>query len=276
MDQPRRGTKSHRTTKCAQVPPHPQGCPEQAAEHGHGAAPCPSPPWGLQQLPSLVPGIPFPLQLPASGASGMMKHHWQVFHTWFLCLLTSGGNHLSASAGYESPDWELPISPDFHSSRTVLLPTHRARFGDTFPTDEKLLLPVLLRILPRSPLIFSLSGRRTDFLGWGAWISSIIVIWTGQHKMGLNQTHSQQTAFLSYNLNRPFRAHQKEKHHKASNKLWWKPSPGLNQGFYLFFCQQHHENAVYSQVSPRETDKKPHKRIQISFCTCLLYKPIKN
>lgn len=107
MDQPRWGTKSHRTTKCAQVPPHAQGCSEQAAEHGHGAAPCPSLPWGLQQLPILVPAIPFPLQLPASGASGMMKHYWQVFHTWFLCLLTSGRNHLSASAGYESPDWEL-------------------------------------------------------------------------------------------------------------------------------------------------------------------------
>lgn len=104
-----------------------------------------------------------------------------------------------------------------HSSQKILLPTCKTRFAGMFLTDEVILLPVLLRILPRSPLVFSLPGRRTDFLGWGTWISSIIFIWIGQQKMVLNQTLSsqqidsapQQNDFFRYILNGPFQAYQK-------------------------------------------------------------------
>lgn len=138
-----------------------------------------------------------------------------------------------------------------HSSCKILLPTYRTRFRDTFVTNEVLLLPVLLRILPRSPLIFSLPGRRTDFLRWGTWISSIIFIWTGQYKMVLNQTpSSQQTDFLSYNLNWPFHAHQKEALQKKKIKSqsfkqnFIEAKSCLKLAIYLFFCQQHNKNAT--------------------------------
>lgn len=139
-------------------------------------------------------------------------------HKWFLYLLgqerTTSMSRLVMLALWLTSLYLIPQSPNStynHSSQKILLPTYRTRFGDMFITGEEHLLPVLLRVLPRSPLIFSLPGRRTDFLGWGTWVSSIIFIWTGQYKMVLNQSpSSQQTDFLSYNLHWPFHAHQKE------------------------------------------------------------------